>query len=71
MKKTFVCCILFASCGNPPDTIEQNGKRQPDELYLYVTVKIVDSCEYIVAHTDTYNGGVSIIHKQNCKNHKK
>jgi hypothetical protein len=32
-----------------------------------IKVVDIDSCEYILAQTGTINGGLSIVHKQNCK----
>lgn len=48
------------------DDKERIINKQHD-VVTYTTV--IDSCEYIVA-LRTSTEGVSIIHKQNCKNHK-
>lgn len=78
MKKLFRAPLLmavflaaiFASCQKP----QLNSITKEDTNYIQVSAfsRIynveVDSCEYLVANSPD---GISIIHKENCKNHKK
>ena len=59
---------VFLSCNE-----KINTKQAADVQIKYTSrscdIKVVDvdSCEYIVAQTGTLDGGLSIVHKQNCK----
>ena len=44
-----------------------NTTTEFHQLGEIVKVINIDSCEYIFASTDMMDGGVSIVHKQNCK----
>ena len=72
-QATLAAILMLAavSCQTVSDkTPDQKTKEQALRLsgWSYeVRVFEVDSCEYIVTTTGTINGGVSTIHKQNCK----
>lgn len=36
---------------------------------LYFQIVEIDKCQYIVVENESYHGGVSLIHKENCPNH--
>ena len=57
---------VFSSCeSTTKDGASSNTKYS--SWSCDVKVITVDSCEYIVAQTGTMDGGLSIVHKQNCK----
>lgn len=75
MKKLVVLvavelCLIMGSCTKdqrPQQLVENQNRKVVIEGFSYnVEVVTIDSCEYILA-----NGAerISIIHKQNCKNH--
>jgi hypothetical protein len=68
-----VMMVFTASCGNDEisPTIDGNPRgKEVDVVGSGYTVynEIIDSCDYLIAIYN-YRGGVSIIHKENCKNH--
>jgi len=71
MYKTLIiiiCIALFSCADNQNEGIQTKGPR-----YAYtgnrldVSVIDIDSCEYVVAQTGFADGGLSIVHKNNCK----
>lgn len=59
-------CAVFYSC----EPVSKDGAKSDTKYMSYscdVKVITVDSCEYIVAQTGSIRGGLSIVHKQNCK----
>ena len=70
-KVLLVLLILAVACYAKSTMLEGAVllyKAQFDKVYIKVIR--IDKCEYIVTDLDTYQGGVSIIHKQNCSNCK-
>lgn len=69
LVKVLLFCIIFVSC----DSNEGQKNEYPSPKIKYennaYSIKIidVDSCEYLLANTGTIGGGISIIHKENCK----
>ena len=65
--------LILASCNDyeskfkRPERTDDLVKSKYTSWVLDVKVLTIDSCEYIVAQTGRQDGGVSIIHKQNCK----
>jgi len=57
---------VFSSC-EPTAKDGASSNTKYSSWSCDVKVITVDSCEYIVAQTGTMNGGLSIVHKQNCK----
>jgi hypothetical protein len=64
-----VFVVMFTSC-EVPTTIKKQATSEYQYKSLICDVQIItiDSCEYIVAQTGTFDGGLCIIHKQNCTN---
>ena len=59
-------CAIGYECGSNPNPDTDNSVKH-NEQALEIKVIEVEGCEYIVAQNGTANGGVSIIHKRNCK----
>lgn len=61
--------LLSAVCSScePQYKDGLNSNIQYTDWACNAKVITVDSCDYIVAQTGTSDGGLSIIHKQNCK----
>lgn len=57
--------LLFSCEPTSKDGAKSDTKYS--SMSFDVKVITVDSCEYIVAQTGTLDGGLSIVHKQNCK----
>ena len=57
---------LFTSCEKIQ--VKQSNNQFNEYINSSCEVKVItiDSCQYIVAQTVSVNGGLSIIHKQNC-----
>ncbi len=79
MKLALAIGILFtiASCGPSKEELERRqrlGTESPEKAYSYsdtptgISVIKIDGCEYVYCEVSE---GVSIVHKQNCKNHYK
>ena len=80
-KTTFKCSLLFppatlaailmlaAVFSSCEPTAKDGTKSNTKYISWACDVKVitVDSCEYIIAQTGTMDGGLSIVHKQNCK----
>ena len=82
-KKWFKCSLLqrqaplaamlllaavYSSCNE--NTEQKQGvdvKSKYTSWTCDIKVVDIDSCEYIVAQTGFRDGGLSIVHKQNCK----
>lgn len=75
LAKLMLVAVLFVGCvdknSQEVKQVEQskNEGRTVYEFGFNKKVRIfeVDSCEYVAYDTGTSNGGISIIHKQNCK----
>lgn len=62
-----ICGAFFIAKKNKED---RENFVQPIEKSIRtveLSVMEIDSCEYIVCGTYSTDGGVSIVHKQNCK----
>lgn len=68
MKKILIVaaalCLMSSTCKN----IDEEPETLNDEKGSGITVMTIDSCQYIKAQTGRQDGGVSIIHKENCPN---
>jgi hypothetical protein len=61
-------CAVFSSCNKTPQSPNSaEVKTRYTSWSCDVKLVDIDSCEYIVAQTGFKDGGLSIIHKQNCK----
>lgn len=63
MKKMFLIALLAVftlSCGPSRDELARVADAR-------VTDIVIDSCSYLIV---TSSRGVSVTHKENCKNHK-
>jgi len=70
MKKVAVILTFLFGC-NESETQKQQNVKVYGSMSLDIKVIKIDSCEYVIAQTGYRDGGVSITHKQNCKNHEK
>lgn len=61
--------MLAAGLSSCEPTAKDGAKSDIKYSSMSCEIKVitVDSCEYIVAQTGFSNGGISIVHKQNCK----
>jgi hypothetical protein len=66
-----LAAVIFCGCEAPN---EKNTPPQTTDVQTRYTswscdIKVlnIDDCEYIVAQTGFKDGGLSIVHKQNCK----
>lgn len=57
---------LFTSCEKIQVKQSNNHVYVHNSSTCVVKIITIDSCQYIVAQTVSVNGGLSIIHKQNC-----
>jgi len=69
LAANLLLCAVLSSCNT--DVEKEKGSADVASVQSWgwsANVKIitVDSCQYVVAETGTSNGGISIIHKQNC-----
>lgn len=68
-----IILLFFNSSCKELDRSETSEKKEGRVEIKYstfsydVSIIEIDNCEYIFAKTGDYQGGVSIIHKQNCK----
>lgn len=78
MKKKLIVLLLaitIFNCSCKEETIKEEYKPiQSDLVYergwVGIHLIIIDSCEYLQCDYGDHRGGVSLIHKQNCKNCK-
>jgi hypothetical protein len=54
-----------------PENFKLNGSYKVVYNENFTQVIIIDQCEYIRTTTGFKDGGVAIIHKENCRNHGK
>ena len=72
MKKEIILTTAIVFVGLFTSCEKIQVKQSNNHVYEYISssceVKVItiDSCQYIIAQTGTQNGGLSIIHKQNC-----
>jgi hypothetical protein len=57
---------VFSSC-EPQSKDGTKTDTKYTSLACDIKVVTIDSCEYIVAQAGRIDGGLSIVHKQNCK----
>lgn len=72
MKKIITALFIaftVISCHDRHKLISDE-KTEIMEHQLCIEEKIIDSCSYIIVN-NRFHGGVAIIHKTNCKNHKR
>lgn len=59
-------CAVFSSC-EPQAKDGAKADTKYSSWSCDIKVVEIDSCEYVVAQTGFKDGGLSIVHKQNCK----
>jgi hypothetical protein len=61
--------VLIAGCDRNQSHVRV--RMEPEQLHTtdkcVVRVVTIDGCQYIIAQTGWADGGMSIIHKQNCR----
>ena len=64
-----LCTLLFFGMNgcNESGVDQEPDLNRKSEIGFTSNIIEVDSCQYVVAVKNSFNGGVSIIHKQNCK----
>jgi hypothetical protein len=67
MNKLIIILILLTSCNDKTPQEIKESQTEYSKFNTQIYVVVVDSCEYIVASKTYSDGGVSIIHKHNCK----
>lgn len=68
----FVAAIIHKGMYKPsPENFKLNGSYKVVYNENLTQVIIIDQCEYIRTTTGFKDGGVAIIHKENCRNHGK